>query len=787
MTRILLLMVLFCADAAYGQNPKDSLTIEKIMQDPKWIGTSPSDIYWNYNGKSVYFKWNPEKSVSDSVYEYFLSTREIRKTSYAEGQRSRAIHDGVYDHGRNRIAYAYNDDIFLLSVANGNTQRITHSPGKKSVVGFSSHDNWVVYSISDNLYAWSISEGTNIQLTNFIRGNSPESPQRDRQDQWLAEEQLRTSDIIKERKNKKNLHDNYLKAIKEKDTLRNIYTGNRHPDNVQISPDGKFITYSLVVSPANIRQTHVTNYITESGYTGELIDRPKVGNPEDSSTLYVFDRSRDSLIKVSMDSLPGIFDPPAFLKEYPAPGKPNKPSPRNASVVLLSWNDAGSVAIADIRSTDNKDRWLAKLDPYSGRLAVIDHQHDEAWIAGPGIGWLGNPIMGWINNAEFYFQSEATGFSHPYICNTQSGEKKAITKGQFEVQDLVLSPDKKYFYMVANEDHPGKQQVYRIGVSGGVKEKITSMDGGYEFFLSPDEKHLALRYSYQNKPWELFIKDAGSNSKMEQVTNKAMSSEWSSYPWRDTKIFTFTARDGKPVYARIYEPEKSKKNNAAVIFVHGAGYLQNVDYRWSYYFREYMFNNLLADRGYTVLDIDYRASAGYGRDWRTGIYRHMGGKDLDDEIDAAKYLVRELGIDPARIGMYGGSYGGFMTLMALFTQPDIFKAGAALRPVTDWAHYNDGYTSAILNYPYNDSLAYQLSSPINFAAGLKNNLLICHGMVDVNVQFQDAVRLAQRLIELGKNNWELAVYPVEDHGFVEPSSWTDEYKRIFRLFETNLK
>lgn len=122
----------------------------------------------------------------------------------------------------------------------------------------------------------------------------------------------------------------------------------------------------------------------------------------------------------------------------------------------------------------------------------------------------------------------------------------------------------------------------------------------------------------------------------------------------------------------------------------------------------------------------------------------------------------------------------------LFTTPDVFKAGAAPRPVTDWAHYNHGYTSNILNEPFNDSLAYAKSSPINFAKGLKNHLLICHGMVDLNVNFQDAVRLSQRLIELGKDNWELAAYPVEDHGFVEPSSWTDEYKRILKLFNSQL-
>jgi dipeptidyl aminopeptidase/acylaminoacyl peptidase len=149
--------------------------------------------------------------------------------------------------------------------------------------------------------------------------------------------------------------------------------------------------------------------------------------------------------------------------------------------------------------------------------------------------------------------------------------------------------------------------------------------------------------------------------------------------------------------------------------------------------------------------------------------------------------VKTQRVNPKKIGIYGGSYGGFITLMAMFTSPDTFAAGAALRPVTDWAHYNHPYTSNILNEPQKDAEAYKRSSPIYHAEGLKGALLICHGMVDVNVHYQDSVRLAQRLIELGKDNWELASYPVEDHAFVEPSSWVDEYRRIFKLFERHLK
>lgn len=164
----------------------------------------------------------------------------------------------------------------------------------------------------------------------------------------------------------------------------------------------------------------------------------------------------------------------------------------------------------------------------------------------------------------------------------------------------------------------------------------------------------------------------------------------------------------------------------------------------------------------------------------------MGGRDLQDYIDAKNYLVNTHGIDPMRTGIYGGSYGGFITLMAMLTEPEVFKAGAALRSVTDWAHYNHEYTSNILNYPETDPEAYRKSSPIYFADQLKGRLLMLHGMIDDNVQFQDVVRLSQRFIELGKTNWDMAIYPVEAHGFRETYSWVDEYRRILELFTKEL-
>lgn len=761
-----------------------TLTVEKIMQDKKWIGSSPSNVVWSADSKSLYFGWNPNNAKGDSVYSFTINTTAPVKLNYKDGQIAYAMSSGNFNSTKTKVTYAYKGDIYLLDVATKNNFQITETTTTETNPLFIKNDTWIAYISDNNFFEWNMQDGSTIQLSNFINDNAPVESTLTDEEKFVQEKQLETSDILKQRKEKSDAEKIVTDAYNSNE-LKKIYTEKKQLQGLTISPDARYISYTLFTPAENAKNTIVPDYVTESGYTTDIPSRSKVGEPQGHYEFYIYDKIKDTVLKINSDSITGITEQPDFVKDYPSKFAGKKPVKREVYMNVY-WNREGTHAIADVFSVDFKDRWLMQLDASTGKLNLIDRQHDDAWIAGPGISWIDFTTLGWINENTFYFQSEATGYSHLYSYDFSTHAKTAITQGNYEIQRVYISNNKKYFYILTNEEHPGKQSLFRINIDGTNKQKITSLTGGYEISISPDEKYIAYRYSYQNKPWELYVQENTAGKTPLQVTNKAMTDEFKNYPWRDTKIFTFKARDGADVYARIYEPSPGKKNNAAVIFVHGAGYLQNVQYQWSYYYHEFMFNNLLADKGYTILDIDYRGSAGYGRDWRVGIYRYMGGKDLDDEVDAAHFLTKEYGIDPNRIGMYGGSYGGFMTLMALFTQPDVFKAGAALRPVTDWAHYSDGYSDAILNKPYEDSIAYQRSSPINFASGLKNHLLICHGMLDVNVHFQDAVRLAQRLIELGKNNWELAVFPVEDHGFVEPSSWTDEYKRILKLFDDNL-
>ena len=446
------------------------------------------------------------------------------------------------------------------------------------------------------------------------------------------------------------------------------------------------------------------------------------------------------------------------------------------------WSPDGKKCVLTASSENRKDTWLLLIDPQSGKTSVIEHVHDEAWVGRYDI-----TSVSWHPDSQYIFYiSEKDGYAHLYKTSVDGKKKKQLTKGKFEVSRAQLSRDGKKWFLTTNEEHPGELHFYSMPVDGGKRTKITSLKGQNEVILSPDEAHLAVIHSYSTRPPELYYQPNQPKAKALQITHST-SEEFRSVDWYDPEVITFKARDGVDVYARLFKPEEWHPQRPAVIFIHGAGYLQNAHRGWSSYYREYMFHNILLKNGYLVLDVDYRGSAGYGRDWRTAIYRHMGGKDLDDIVDAAGFLVKKFNVNPERIGTYGGSYGGFLTLMAMFTAPDVFKAGAALRPVTDWAHYHPGYTLDILNLPHKDTEAYKQSSPIYFAEGLKGALLICHGMVDTNVHFQDTVRLVQRLIELRKENWEAAIYPVEGHSFRNGSSRADEYKRIFKIFEENLK
>jgi len=780
------------------------LSVDSIMRGPRLVGYPPTGVYWSRDSQRVYFRWKQADEPRLKEMSLYVVNRDgsaLRRLTEEEAKQAPPV-NGELSKDKTMTVFADEGDVFIYDHATGSRRQITRTVDAETNPHFTFDQKRVYFTRLNNLYVMSLDGGSLEQLTDIRIGGggaaaspSPTPKGTDSQES-LKKEERGLIDAVRERAEQREEQEKKRKEREKRKTV-SLPTG-QGVANLNLSPNDKYVIATITEPGTGNKNTIVPNYVTESGYTEDIPGRTKVGDTQNRTRFVMIDAETGETKNVDhgqkMAATPLVqrtelnaTEKAAVSDRVESQTKPPAPKDREVQLSQLQWSDDGKNAVLMGRSVDNKDRWVMLLDAATGKTKILATVHDEAWVDGPGaftLGWL-------PDNGHVYFESERDGFAHLYSVAITGGEPTQLTSGQFEVSDVRLSQDKTKFYFTSSEGSFFQRHLFSMPIGGGTRTQITGLAGQNQVDISPDETMLADVRSYSNKPPELYLfankpMDEKASASIKPVTNSP-TPEFFTNDWIDPRLVNFKARDGATVWGRMYLPANYKGGGPAVLFVHGAGYLQNVHRWWSSYYREYMFHHLLVERGFVVLDIDYRGSAGYGRDWRTGIYRHMGGKDLTDHVDAVNYLVKEHGVDPKRIGIYGGSYGGFITLMAMFTEPNVFAAGAALRPVTDWAHYNNGYTSNILNLPQTDAEAYKQSSPIYFAKGLKGALLICHGMVDVNVNFQDTVRLVEKLIELRKENWEVAPYPVEDHGFEREDSWADEYKRILKLFVDNLK
>jgi len=778
--------VLAVASVSTEQTPAPAafpLTVDSIMRGPELVGNPPNNLRWSGDSQSLYFEWLMPKEDQTATWVVGRAGGAPRRLTDAE-RRLAPLANGQWDARRRRILGTDRGDIVIIDTAANRRIEVTRTTGNESNPRWARGETHVTFVRDNNLFivpVQDVTAGALVQLTDAAVRRADPRP-TDSQKFLKDEEQKILGWVEAEAARRKR-----REVLERARALPRFELTDRQTiADAAVSADGKF-AYLVVNDPAQARAAQVPRFVSESAFTEEINARTKVGDAQDRRRLAVLNLESGEGAWAGLD---GVSDAMAIPK--PADGDDRKPPAPSAVEGKrdVRWGSPvlspdGKLAMVPVRAADNTERWLALVDPATGKTKVLDHLKDAAWIREGGQGWL-------HDSARVWFLAEHDGWMHLYTVDATAAapQRKQLTSGSFEIDQVEVSRDGSTFHLQSTEQHPGERHLYALGVDGGARTRLTTQTGGHQGVIAPDNSMFGLISSFANRPPEVFLMANKPGATATRVTTSP-TAEWQSFKWVEPQLVTYAARDGQQVYARLFTPEmvgaRRDPKAPAVIFVHGAGYLQNAHKYWSSYFREYMFHHLLASRGYVVLDPDFRASAGYGRDWRTAVYRWMGGHDLNDVVDGAGFLVKTQQVNAKRIGVYGGSYGGFITLMALFTSPDTFAAGAALRPVTDWAHYNHPYTANILNEPQGDAEAYRKSSPIYFAEGLKAPLLIAHGMVDVNVHFQDSVRLVQRLIELRKENWEIAPYPVEDHGFVEATSWADEYKRILKLFEVNLK
>jgi dipeptidyl aminopeptidase/acylaminoacyl peptidase len=764
-------------------------TLERIMADPDWIGPPVEDAWWSWDGRHAQYLLERDGSGIRDLYQQGIDGGSATRIDGAARAQVDAANP-VYDPPRTRMAFVRNDDVFVRDLRSGALSQLTRTEARESRPQWS-RDGGLVWRVDHDWYRWSAREGVAQAAALKTEDDPGKPPEADD----LRERQLRYIATLKHDRDRDEAARKQNEDWRRADPTRApapVYLGKEVAiHDSALSPDGRWL---LVVTQAKDgdagEKGKLPRYVTESGYEEFEEARTRVGRkPPLPHRLWLVDMTTGKPSELKFDALPGITEDPLATLRRAARKDPLKgnrdvriESDSEGGSPSIHWSDDSRNAAVLVRAGDNKDRWIAVVDPAKASLLPWHRLHDAAWINSNfnDFGWM-------ADGRTLWYLSEQSGYSHLYL--TDGASTKALTQGKWEVSSPVLSADGGHFYFLCNRAWPGDYEVCSVDADGGAVREVTALDGVESFVLSPDGSKLLVRHSGSYIPPQLAV--VGANGDGARELSDTRTPEFKAIgDWIKPEIVQIPSRHGAgTIWGKYYGPKHPEpaRKYPVVMFVHGAGYLQNVSARYPNYFREQMFHSLLVQRGYLVLDLDYRASEGYGRDWRTAIYRQMGYPELDDYLDGLDWIVANKQGDRDRVGIYGGSYGGFITFMALFRKPGVFKAGAALRPVSDWSQYNHEYTANILNTPELDPEAYRKSSPIEYAAGLQDHLLIAHGMIDDNVFFKDSVMMAQKLIELRKGKWEIAPYPLERHGFTHAESWYDEYRRILELFERTLK
>ena len=442
--------------------------------------------------------------------------------------------------------------------------------------------------------------------------------------------------------------------------------------------------------------------------------------------------------------------------------------------------------VADVYSADRE-----RLVPWA--IWVVDAKSGEGkeiWKSGSGemdafSRSLGDDTLQWAAGDRLVFGSEKTGWSHLYSIPSGGGEPVALTNGSYEVENVAWSPDRSYVIVAANAGDVDRRHLWRIEVGGGERRAISSGESIEMYPLIVDGgKKLAYMHSTAVNPFLPYI--ASSDGKAARpLASEALPSDFPAGNLVAPEPVLFKAEDGLEIHGQLFKPKTNSGRAPAVIFSHG-GPIRQMLLGWhylEYYYNAYAFNQYLASRGYIVLSVNYRCGIGYGRAFREAMHRGArGASEYQDVVAAGKYLRDRSDVDAKRIGLWGGSYGGFLTAMGLARDSGMFAAGVDLHGVHDWG-------ARVARAPGGTADLVKLareSSPISSVDKWKSPVLLIHGDDDRNVAFSQTVDLARKLRERGVE-FEQLVFPDEVHDLLRHDHWLAVYKAATDFFDRRLK
>lgn len=742
-SRVLCLWIFLFALAT--SSTAQTLTVREIMAEPSIAGQRVEGEKLSPDGQKVIFLWNAEGKLPRDLYMVDANggtPQIILKLSDLPPAPVRPERENKLDYGLNTR------DEFVRARENalGNFE---WSPDSKSLL----------FTQNGDLYVFPIGG----KAKRYTKTQSPEFGARFIDKDRIIYQQSGNLFVL-------NISDaTTVQLTRESDPAKFISVSGG-----VVSKDGKMIAYTVSDS-SKFRPLIVPNY------QGEFTEAPTFRRGWSEQKLFVTatDGSRDTPFEIKLPKQEGV-----------------------GNFRQIKWAADSRSLVVDRVDKDTKRRQLFYVYNAASKdesIITVDDDTDAKWQAPKSAIFEPHPT----DALQLFFYSEKSGFNHLYTVNIDlpgNAKVRQATTGNWQTEWAKWTPDGKNIVFISTQGNTAERRFFHYDMGQRLHFDLGSVGQGMitnpQIAEQGEQPTLIFGFSKWNAPDELYSMPACFNCRGIKGTvqlSKTTPEAFLKRKWNDPKFIDIPSRDGKVIKSKIYLPagHDPKKKYPMAIFVHGAGYLQNTINGWNNYFREFMFNQMLTQKGYVVLDIDFRGSAGYGRDWRTDVFDFLGGKDFDDHIDAIDFMVKNYGVNQSKIGVYGGSYGGFMAGMLAMRAPERIAAAAALRPVFDWKNYyvsSPGYTAQRLGFPDKNPEAYKRSSPIAYADKLERPLLILHGMADDNVHVQDSVQLIEKLIRLGKTQYfDAMLYPSENHGFVRPESWADEYERIFALFEKHLK
>lgn len=586
----------------------------------------------------------------------------------------------------------------------------------------------------------------------------------------------------------------------------------RTPDEeelAQFSPDGQWVSFVrandlYVLHLASGKELRLTTDGSETRlngkldwvYTEELYNRDSKGyawSPDSKSILYLsFDLSRlptYPLVDLS------VTHPRVTLLRYPKAGDPN--ARVTVTVVTVPGGESLSLAFQGAKREyvarygwlpKGSGFWLLFLDRRqqdaelvvyslpSGSARIVLSEHDDAWIN------VEDDIL-WTEDGSLIFGSERSGSRHLYRLDPEAREPEALTSGPWEVAEVLgLSPDQRLVYFTATEASPLERHLYRVPVAGGPLERLTREPGTHSLRAAPGCRAFVDAYSTATRLPEFRL--LAADGRLLRPIPYDKPPQLDRYQLGKVEFLTLAAADGTELFASLLKPANfdPRKRYPVVVYVYGGPHAQVVRNGWGG--RTALFHHFLAQEGFLVFSLDNRGSTARGRDFERALLRRLGKVELEDQLAGVRWLSRQPFVDPARIGIWGWSYGGYMTLYAL-THSQLFRAGAAVAPVTDWRLYDSIYTERYLKLPEDNQQGYQDSSPLFAADRLQAALFLAHGTGDDNVHWQNTLNFIQELIKAGKP-YQLYLYPNRDHGIPGKNERLHLFTGLYQHFRTHL-